>query len=554
MRPEKSALQPSPAFWILLLIAATLSSCGLFGWPGEPDKDQPSELGGGVMLMRHGSWLYRVGGSTDPSSSSASVRMAGVDESGASAAWLETASLPMGIRYGAAFSAGNLAYVIGGRNGGEPVSTIYYSGIDSDGSIGFGTDDHWETNARPLPEPRAAAAWVLNDGWIYLLGGMTPSGTTDSIIRARIYQDGQVGQWYESAQTLPSARWGAAAVAMGGRLYVAGGADAHGLASELASFAMGEYGTLSDRRIEADLPEALQEAFLLCDGEDLILAGGYGDGKWSEKVYRYHEGMWTDTLCTVIADASFFGSAGGDLLYLPRSNVEDAGTARLHGLYLAPAAPIVVPGSGMVPNNSLIHVDGEPGVTLRYREDGGAPLVTDPVWPEASIKISPALLPSMELSIAAFAADGTVSPAARPASRVRAGGLFVVIEDTLPIHDVGYSALDYRVMQTRGSAGAAPTAASSLWYRVRIDAAGNYRLSWADSDEDAAFSARLMLSVYETDLCTEALDVTEIPALERRGEQSNPLHLALNPGEYFIFLHDIDDWAGGDFGLSLVRE
>jgi hypothetical protein len=176
--------------------------------------------------------------------------MAAVGEAGSIGIWQDTASLPVGLRDGVVFSAGNFVYVLGGRNDGGPVSTIYYTYIDPDGSLGFGADKHWESNVVPLPEARSSAAWALHDGWIFLIGGKTASGATNTIIRARIYQDGQIGQWYRSPATLPSARWGSSSAIEGERLYIAGGADEHGLTAKMLSFAFGEYGALADRRLE----------------------------------------------------------------------------------------------------------------------------------------------------------------------------------------------------------------------------------------------------------------------------------------------------------------
>ncbi|MFZ2635313.1 MAG: hypothetical protein WAX33_03130 [Rectinemataceae bacterium] len=506
------------------------------------------------MLLRHDSWLYRIGGLEGSSFSSASAKMAIIDDEGNMDALQNVASLPQGIHHGVAFSAGNLVYVIGGKTDKGLVSTIYYTYINTDGTLGFGTNGRWESNVIPLPEARAGAAWILHDGWIFLIGGETQSGKSNSIIRARLYQDGQVGQWYKSVQTLPDTLLGAAAAVLDDRLYIAGGTNQHGITSEVISFALGEYGALLDRRIEPDLPLALQEAILLEDRNDLILAGGYDDEGRCQKVYRYHDGIWSDTALTAGAEGSSFGRAGGALFYLPSSDEESDRVVRLDGLSLAPEAPNVIPGSGMVPNKSTILVDGGPGLTVRYRENGGIPTAADPVWPATSIKISATTLPSMELSLASFASDGTASPAVHREYSVRSGSLFVVIEDTLQVHDSGYSGLEYRIMQESGSDGMTPTAASSLWYRIRIDSAGNYRLAWADADEDATFSARLMLSVYEADLYTEVPDLAEIPAHDKRGGQASPLYLALNTGNYFVYIRDIDDQEGRTFGFSLVRE
>ncbi|PKL07343.1 MAG: hypothetical protein CVV53_00105 [Spirochaetae bacterium HGW-Spirochaetae-9] len=533
----------------LALLLALLASCWIGGLDPCLPPGVPSEEGRGAMLVRSGSWLYRLGGWDDSVLSSPRVSKALLGEEGEAEGWQESASLPGGLRHGAAFSAGNFVYVLGGSDDKGPVDTVYYTAVHADGSLGFGADDHWEANIRPLPEGRSSAAWVVYDGWIFLIGGVTAtgatsSGATNSIIRARIYQDGQVGQWYTSAEILPEALWGASAAELDGRLYVAGGADAQGagalgVKAGMVSFALGADGALSDRRIETDLPIALQKPILLADRGDLILAGGFSGESWASKVYRYHDGLWTETPFAASAEGPFFGHAGGSLLYQRSLGTEATDIGRLEGLNLAPEAPTVQPGSGLVPAGSPVLVGMQPGVTVRYRTDGLAPSAADPAWPgtlAAPFTVSSENLPSMELSLVAFGPDGSVSPVTHREYLLRSGSLFVVTEGTLPLHEAGYSGLDSHSM---------PIAANSLWYRMRIDRAGAYRLAWADADQNPAYSARIMLTVYEADLYTEVPD---------RDGADSPLSFVLGAGDYYLQISDLDGQEGRNFGLSLSKE
>ena len=325
----------------------------------------------------------------------------------------------------------------------------------------------------------------------------------------------------------------------------------------MVSFAFGAYGALSDRRIEPDLPLALQKPILLADRGDLVLAGGFSGESWSSKVYRCHDGVWTDTGHESMAEGPFFGQTGGSLLYQRSLGTDATGIGRLDGLDLAPEAPTLLPGSGMVPGGSPVLVGKVPGATIRYRTDGMAPSAGDPSWQgtlETPFRITSTGLPSMELSLAAFGSDGSVSPFTRREYRLRPGSLFIVTEGTIPLHDAGFSSLDGYVMQEAGADGTAPTAASSLWYRMRISQPGAYRLVWADVDQNPGYSARIMLSVYEADIYTEVPDRNGIPALDRRNGTAAPLRFFLGAGDYYIRISDIDDLKGRSFGLSLLKE
>lgn len=553
MRSEKQNGRSRTAILLFFpLVVLLLSSCSFLGWSTDgPIQTDPVEKGSGAMLLRHKAWLYRIGGLDGSGEPSAVITLSTIDEDGKMGELIDTATLPVGIRNGVVLAAGNLMYVIGGRNEEGLVSTIYFTLIHADGTLGFGSDEHWESNPRPLPEGRASAAWVLRDGWIYVIGGLTPSGPTNSIIRARIYQDGQIGHWYDSRETLPAALWGATSTVLGDRLYIAGGVDSHSLSTGMLSFAFGSYGALSDRRIEPDLPTALQKAILLADGDDLILIGGYGDAGWSSDIYQYHDRMWSNTSVGVQAEGPYYGRSGGMIYYLSHQIEECSGVGKLEGLSLAPDVPTLLPGSGTVPVRSPILVASEPGTTIRYRTDGENPTASDEIWPSTLMRVTSETLPTLELSLAAFAPDGTRSPVIHRAYRIRANGLFIMIEGTLPIHGSDYTDLDHYILQASGEED---TATSTLWYRMRIDTAGNYRLSWADADENPLYSARVALSVYEADLYTEVPDLNGVPVYDRREGLASPLQLLLGRGDYFMHIRDIDGQEGSDFGLSLMRD
>lgn len=549
----------SPVPWITVVLVATLFSCTLGGLnPLTTTTTLPNFIqhqGDGAMLLHHGSWLYRAGGLDASSLISASTRMTAVDPGGNTGTWQDTASLPKGTRYGSIIAAGNLVYVLGGKTSRGLTSTIHFTSMNGvDGTLGFGTSRRWESNLRALPEARAHAACILHDGWIFLIGGEIASGATDSIIRARLYQDGQVGQWYRSTQVLPEVLWGAAAAIVGNRLYVAGGANQSGVKRDVTSFRLEEYGFLSDRRVEASLPKALQDVVLAADRDGLILAGGFGTAEGSSVVYRHESGIWTGTTLTAAASGSSSARAGEFLWYLPQSSAVSLLPVRLEGLALSPATPVMIPGSGLVPNNSPIRVMAEAGITVRYRTDGGMPTITDPVYPGTPIKVAAGTLPSMKISLAAFSSNGIPSPVVQHSYRVRATGMFVLTEKTLTIRSADYSGLERCTLQETGSRGSPPIPVDLLWYRIRIDRAGIFRLTWADADENVAYSARIMVSVYEVDLYTEVPDLADIPARDRRGGTAAPLHFALQPGDYFVAVRDVDGATGRDFGLTLVKE
>ncbi|HEY9053378.1 MAG TPA: hypothetical protein VIO60_01025, partial [Rectinemataceae bacterium] len=240
----------------------------------------------------------------------------------------------------------------------------------------------------------------------------------------------------------------------------------------------------------------------------------------------------------------------GNLFFLLHEDSDSGLAGSLGGLNVQPSEPLVLPGSGLVPNKSLVRVSGEPGMSLRYRTDGLAPQASDPLWPAAGIKVSTTDLPSMKLSVAAFDTQGRSSPPAYREYRLRSTSFFVMIEGNLSLKSQG-SALETRAMIESGSNGASDTPISSLWFRLRVQKAGRVGLSWADADDDPqAYTARVKVSVVESDLYTEVPCPDGTIASERRGGFSAPLEMVLQPGDYYVNVVDIDGLSGRSFGLS----
>lgn len=226
---------------------ALLVSCELFVRPPEGED----LAGPGVMTVTYGDYAYSIGGRDETGAPSRTVKVASIGSGGAVGAWSETASLPEGRAHGAAFAAGNMIYVLGGIGPGGIAKDIYFTSIRDDGSLGFGADRRWEKNLRPLPEPMAAPSSLYVDGRIVLAGGEGADGPLDGIMHARLYQDGQIGQWYRSPALLPEAMLYPLIALREGRFYCGGGAP--------VSWSAGSHFLLGDLRAEPAVAEGFFE-------------------------------------------------------------------------------------------------------------------------------------------------------------------------------------------------------------------------------------------------------------------------------------------------------
>ena len=335
-----------------------LGNCSLLGLGGSNE----TLLGSGTMIVRYGAYIYRIGGTDSLGDIRTTIMMAKLtDASGqplsvdAPLEWIETASLPEGRAFGAAFAVRNMMYILGGDNDSGPTSTVFTTKINvADGTLGIGTSRFWETSPMPLATPRSHMAWVIHDGRIFLIGGKNPDGLEYSIVHARFHEStGRPGRWYESPEKLSTVLYGAGAAVLNGRLEVAGGLDSGSKTSDrILSYALGADGLLGDFR-EGTMPKALSYPVCVPDGDSLLVAGGYdSDNLASQAVYRRRNGAWSTEAASMGAEGPSSAKIADTIWFAGQSPDDDAiGVGQASGLTSTPDRLIVIPGSGMVPTN-----------------------------------------------------------------------------------------------------------------------------------------------------------------------------------------------------------
>ena len=129
-----------------------------------------------------------------------------------------------------------------------------------------------------LPTPRRGAAAVVAGDWLYALGGVTGDGTwLDDVARAPIAADGAIGR-FESVGALTAPRAFAAAVRVGDRLYLVGGAGPEPVATvERAAIAAGGLGPFEAVASSLRQPRAAHAAVVIGDAV-FAFGGDGGDG------------------------------------------------------------------------------------------------------------------------------------------------------------------------------------------------------------------------------------------------------------------------------------
>jgi N-acetylneuraminic acid mutarotase len=148
----------------------------------------------------------------------------------------------------------------------------------------------WERNPPELtlPQPRAAAGTSQSGTNMYLVGGQTAGGPTDSVLETQVTSTGNFGKWAD-APKLPAPRSEAAVVTFSGVPYVIGGLDASGRPTDTVYA-----GTIKDGKLESwaaqeelRLPRALSGASAIAATNGMwVLGGRAGENQLSAAVFR----------------------------------------------------------------------------------------------------------------------------------------------------------------------------------------------------------------------------------------------------------------------------
>lgn len=144
--------------------------------------------------------------------------------------------LPVPLSGAAAIPGATSIWVIGGRTTGGLSAKTYRSILDTSVKPPelkpFAEDAAVDLRGGTgAPAPRTDATGLSTGSFLWLLGGQTPSGPTDQVMRLALdYKGEPAGTWATSSgqASLPGARVAAAGFGANESLYVAGGKDASG--------------------------------------------------------------------------------------------------------------------------------------------------------------------------------------------------------------------------------------------------------------------------------------------------------------------------------------
>ena len=188
--------------------------------------------------------VYIIGGYCDETSQSP-VYYSKINTDGSLGLWQATTVLPIRIWDHSAVVWNSRIYITGGHNGTDYQSTVYYAVINSDGSLGA-----WQTgNALPVGIYQHSS--IVWNGRIYITGGY--SEYQNRVRYAVINNDGSLGAW-QMGTNLPQNIYDHSSLIHNGKLYVIGGRQYWSYLNIVYSSDINSDGSLDAWQTETFLP------------------------------------------------------------------------------------------------------------------------------------------------------------------------------------------------------------------------------------------------------------------------------------------------------------
>lgn len=283
----------------LLTIGASASATGATGsvgaWTTSPNH-LPLDVSGSASATVD-DYVYIIGGSSSTGGTWLdTVYYAKLGSDGSVGSWTASSHpIPVGVYYPSATAANGYLYVMGGYGGGMQ-NAVYYAKVNSDGSIG-----DWATSLNSLPVAAYEASAIVHDGYLYFVGGMDgDSHALNSVYYARLNSNGSVGSWTASTN-LPQGIDDAAVTVANGRVYVMGGSSNSGFTNTVYHASFNSDGSVGSWITDSTtLPQALDGVTAAASNGYLYIAGGNTDVETTQDGVYYAKintdgsvGSWT---------------------------------------------------------------------------------------------------------------------------------------------------------------------------------------------------------------------------------------------------------------------
>jgi N-acetylneuraminic acid mutarotase len=234
----------------------------------------------GASSVTYGSYVYMIGGNTTDGPVN-SVSYASLNNDGTTGTWQATTPLPITVAEPVAAAYNGYLYVMGGYDG-TVKNTVYYAPINNDGTVGS-----WTSSVNTLPYAANAATGFAYNGYLYFIGGVNFSTFHSDVVYAPLNGDGSVGSWTTSSNHLGGSRFRGASFVANGRAYVVGGANGVGNANYVEYATLNNDGSLGSFTDSPNtMPKGLSAPSAVYNGGRAYVMGG-NDGSSEQSAVYY---------------------------------------------------------------------------------------------------------------------------------------------------------------------------------------------------------------------------------------------------------------------------
>lgn len=206
------------AAFVMAPSAIAVSPGSVGSWKTSPNS-LPQTLGGPASVV-YGGYVYVMGGSN--SLYNTDVYSAKLNSDGSVGTWTTSPNtLPVGVATATAVVNNGYVYVMGGWDGTpQVVDTIYYSKLGANGTLGA-----WSTETtNPLPQAIGYAGSVIYNHKVYVIGGEdSGSANLSTVYYDTFNSNGSLGTWQTATNSLPQGVSALTAVENNGYIYSLGG-------------------------------------------------------------------------------------------------------------------------------------------------------------------------------------------------------------------------------------------------------------------------------------------------------------------------------------------
>ena len=310
----------------------------------------PGALSGSQAIVTKNR-VYLLGGN-DASTTISTIYTAPINSDGTLGTWVSGGSLPGTLCWSQAIVTDTNVYLLGGStNGTNAVSTVYFTTINSDGTL-----NTWSTGTS-LPGNLSHSQSVITKNRIYLLGGLNGSDYVSTVYTAPIDSSGTIGTWV-TGTNLPVALHASQSIVTRNRVYLLGGWSGN-VVSTIYSAVINKDGTLGTWGLDNNLPNTLSHTSVFTTKNFAFIIGGWtGSSVVSTIYYTAFSGGLNDYSAYYSEDTTNYMMPGSGRPWQQQYQINTSQTGNLTGWTASQTLPIAIGRANFVVTKNRVYMIG----------------------------------------------------------------------------------------------------------------------------------------------------------------------------------------------------